>query len=230
MIFLGFRVVIWRVPAATDNLQLVTCNDPVRDVSPAMRTRHGGLVLSSVLCPLSSVLCPLSSVLCPLSSVLCPLSSVLCPLSSVLCPLSSVLCPLSSVLCPLSSVLCPLSSVLCPLSSVLCLYSQTAPACRRRHDSKDSFCSGVYFFWRCMRRSQSTRCPSNSGPSIQANRVSLPTVTRQRPHMPVPSIIMGFRLTSVLMPKGLVVSETAFIMIAGPTVMTRPTPPCSNSC
>ena len=41
-------------------------------------------------------------------------------------------------------------------------------------------------------RSKSTRCPSNSGPSTQANFTSLSTMMRHAPHMPVPSTMMGF--------------------------------------
>ena len=61
-------------------------------------------------------------------------------------------------------------------------------------------------------------CPSKSGPSTQANLVSPPTVTRQPPHIPVPSTIMGFKDTMVLTPKGSVVLETNFIMGMGPTL------------
>ena len=45
--------------------------------------------------------------------------------------------------------------------------------------------------------SKSTWWPSNSGPSTQANLVSPPTVTRHPPHMPVPSTMIGLRLTMV---------------------------------
>jgi len=44
-----------------------------------------------------------------------------------------------------------------------------------------------------------TSCPSNSGPSTHTNRVFPPTETRQAPHIPVASTMMGFRLTTVLM-------------------------------
>ena len=40
--------------------------------------------------------------------------------------------------------------------------------------------------------------PSKSGPSTQANLTLSPTLTRQPPHMPVPSTISGLRLTMVL--------------------------------
>ena len=39
--------------------------------------------------------------------------------------------------------------------------------------------------------------------------------------MPVPSIMSGFMLTSVLMPKGFVVAATNLIMMTGPTASTR---------
>ena len=39
--------------------------------------------------------------------------------------------------------------------------------------------------------------------------------------MPVPSTMMGFRLTTVLMPIGRVVSATARIITSGPIAMTR---------
>ena len=71
-----------------------------------------------------------------------------------------------------------------------------------------------------MASSKSTRWPSKSGPSTQANLVSPPTVSRQPPHMPVPSIMMGFMLTMVLMPYSLVSLHTNFIMIKGPMAMT----------
>ena len=55
-----------------------------------------------------------------------------------------------------------------------------------------------------------------TGPSTQANLVSPLTVRRQPPHMPVPSTMMVFMETMVLMPYGRVVSQTNFIMIIGP--------------
>ena len=67
-----------------------------------------------------------------------------------------------------------------------------------------------------MRPLKSTRWPSNSGPSTQANFVSSPTVTRQPPHMPVPSTMIGFSDTTVLMPRSRVASATLFIMMTGP--------------
>ena len=67
---------------------------------------------------------------------------------------------------------------------------------------------------------KSTKCPSNSGPSTQANFVSSPTCTRQPPHIPVPSTMIGFRLTIVLILYGLVVSATVFIIITGPITTT----------
>ena len=65
-----------------------------------------------------------------------------------------------------------------------------------------------YMELRAIASSKSTRWPSKSGPSTQANLVSPPTVRRQPPHMPVPSIMMGFMLTTVLIPYFFVTSHT----------------------
>ena len=67
-----------------------------------------------------------------------------------------------------------------------------------------------------MRSSKSTWWPSKSGPSTQANLISSPILTRQPPHMPVPSTITGLRLTIVLILCGRVTSAQPFIMIGGP--------------
>jgi hypothetical protein len=45
-------------------------------------------------------------------------------------------------------------------------------------------------------------------------------LTRQPPHIPVPSTMIGLRLTMVLMPRGRVVSAQAFIMTGGPMAIT----------
>ncbi len=50
---------------------------------------------------------------------------------------------------------------------------------------------------RFIMRSQSTWWASNSGPSTQTNFVLPPTVTRQPPHMPVPSIMIVLSETTV---------------------------------
>ncbi len=68
---------------------------------------------------------------------------------------------------------------------------------------------------------KSTWCPSKSGPSTQANLISLPTVTRHEPHMPVPSTMIAFSDTMVFTPEGRVVSTQAFIIGSGPIAMTR---------
>ena len=47
-----------------------------------------------------------------------------------------------------------------------------------------------------------------------------PTVTRQAPHIPVPSTMMGLRLTSVLIPWGRVTLDTTRIMGTGPMATT----------
>ena len=67
--------------------------------------------------------------------------------------------------------------------------------------SDSASCSG-YFRLRWTRRSKSTWWASNSGPSTQANWRPRVVRTRQPPHMPVPSTISEFRLTTVLMPCG----------------------------
>ena len=45
-------------------------------------------------------------------------------------------------------------------------------------------------------------------------------LTRQPPHIPVPSTMIEFRLTTVLMPWGRVVSATARIIGIGPMART----------
>jgi hypothetical protein len=64
-------------------------------------------------------------------------------------------------------------------------------------------------FWK------STRWASNSGPSTQANWLFPSTLTRQPPHIPVPSTMTELRLTTVRMPWGRVVSATARIIGTG---------------
>ncbi len=74
---------------------------------------------------------------------------------------------------------------------------------------------------RARNSSQSTSWPSKSGPSTQANFVLPPTVSRQTPHMPVPSIMIGFMLTIVLMPSGWVCRQTSIIWKVQPLAMMR---------
>jgi len=57
-----------------------------------------------------------------------------------------------------------------------------------------------YIWFRFTARSQSTLCPSKSGPSTQANFISPPTLSRQPPHIPVPSIMIGLMETVVGIP------------------------------
>ncbi len=78
-----------------------------------------------------------------------------------------------------------------------------------------------YFRFRWARRSKSTGWASNSGPSTQANCAPACVTTRQPPHIPVPSTINEFRLTTVGMPCGRVVSATACIIRIGPIARTR---------
>src|SRR5579871_700473 len=54
-----------------------------------------------------------------------------------------------------------------------------------------------YIALRCTSTSKLTWCASNSGPSTQANSLLPSIITRQPPHIPVPSIMMGLRLTTV---------------------------------
>ena len=53
--------------------------------------------------------------------------------------------------------------------------------------------------------------------------------TRQPPHMPVPSIMIEFSETVVLMAYGRVNSEQARIMGTGPMAKTSSMPPASHS-
>ena len=64
--------------------------------------------------------------------------------------------------------------------------------------------------------SQSTRAPSNSGPSMHTNLVLPPIVSRQAPHIPVPSTMMVLSETSVGMLYFWVSRHENFIMMGGP--------------
>ena len=61
-----------------------------------------------------------------------------------------------------------------------------------------------------------TSQPSNSGPSTQANFTSPPTIRRHAPHIPVPSTMMVFMLTTVGISSFFVSWQANFIMIIGP--------------
>ena len=79
----------------------------------------------------------------------------------------------------------------------------------------------VHAALRFMASSKSTWWPSKSGPSTQANLVSPPTVRRQPPHMPVPSIMMGLMDDGgVACRSASVVLQTNFIMTMGPMAKT----------
>ena len=93
-----------------------------------------------------------------------------------------------------------------------------------RKRSSAAFSSRSKRFWRSASSSKFTRWPSKSAPSTQANFICPPTVTRQEPHMPVPSTMMEFRLTMVGIPNGRVTSQHAFIMGIGPMATTSRTP------
>ena len=80
-----------------------------------------------------------------------------------------------------------------------------------------------------MRSSKSTLWASKSGPSTHANLMPSPILTRQPPHIPVPSTITGLRLTTVGMPRGRVASAHAFIMIGGPMASTSSMSGCAAS-
>src|SRR5579862_6563304 len=98
----------------------------------------------------------------------------------------------------------------CSSTSCLCLNSVI-----------DRCSASRYIEFRCTSTAKSTLCPSNSGPSTQANSLLPSMSTRQPPHMPVPSIMIGFKLTTVWMFSLRVISATAFIITIGPTAMTR---------
>ena len=68
--------------------------------------------------------------------------------------------------------------------------------------------------------SQSTRNPSNSGPSMHTNLVLPPMVRRHAPHIPVPSTMMVFSDTSVGMLYFFVSRQQNFIIIGGPMANT----------
>src|SRR4030042_858494 len=74
---------------------------------------------------------------------------------------------------------------------------------------------------RMMSSSKSTLWPSNSGPSTQRNLGAPPTVTRQAPHIPIPSTMMGNRLTRVGTPWGRVISQSSFCRLVGPMAKAR---------
>src|SRR5208282_588859 len=86
--------------------------------------------------------------------------------------------------------------------------------------SSDSFSASRYILLRCISTPKSTWCASNSGPSTHANWLFPPTSTRHPPHIPVPSIMIGFKLTIVFIPCSRVRSATAFIIGTGPTAST----------
>ena len=71
--------------------------------------------------------------------------------------------------------------------------------------------------------SQSTCAPSNSGPSIQTNFVLPPIVSRQAPHIPVPSTMIVFNDTSQGMLCFCAVRFENFIMMGGPMANTLST-------
>ena len=68
--------------------------------------------------------------------------------------------------------------------------------------------------------SQSTWAPSNSGPSMQTNLVFPPIVSRQAPHIPVPSTMIVLSDTSVGRLYFWVKRQQNFIMIGGPMANT----------
>ena len=101
---------------------------------------------------------------------------------------------------------------------------------QRRFKGEESKASEDYaHVCRVMSSLKSTWCPSKSGPSTQANLTSLPTVTRQEPHMPVPSTMMALSDTMVRTPNGRVVSTQAFIIGSGPIATTRSGRSCSRT-
>src|ERR1019366_3005729 len=105
----------------------------------------------------------------------------------------------------------------CPSASVFLRCDSSA----RRYSARDCCSLLRYAPLRCTSTAKFTWCASTSGPSTQANWLLPSTSTRQPPHMPVPSIIMGLRLTSVRMRSLRVMSATARIMGMGPIASTR---------
>ena len=124
--------------------------------------------------------------------------------------------------CSAIGVLFHLSFAFSILTSFIFLFSKFASV--TLSPSKLFLCSessfvlklSIYCFDLDIALSQSTRWPSNSGPSTQANFVFPSTRQRQAPHMPVPSTIIGFNETIVGRLYFLVVRQTNFIIIIGP--------------
>ena len=82
--------------------------------------------------------------------------------------------------------------------------------------------------WRARRSFQSTSVASKSGPSTQANLVLPPTSTRQQPHMPVPSTMIGFREAMMGMFSSWQVMAENFIIGTGPTQKAASMAPASQ--
>ena len=93
--------------------------------------------------------------------------------------------------------------------------------CSRNRWSASASCSR-YVRLRWTRRSKST-CVGVELGAVHAGELGplRGDASRQPPHMPVPSTISEFRLTTVLMPCGRVVSATACIIRGGPIASTR---------
>src|SRR5574344_1108560 len=83
-----------------------------------------------------------------------------------------------------------------------------------------SFSIALYIEFLIIISSKSTLCPSKSGPSTQANFITPSMYKRQHPHIPVPSIIIGFIDTVVLILYSFVILQTFFIIISGPITNT----------
>ncbi len=94
--------------------------------------------------------------------------------------------------------------------------------CVKQWQSWESFLGLLrYMDWRRMASSKSTCQASNSGPSTHVKRVWPPTVTRQAPHMPVPSTIRAFKLTTAGRLCSMAAFVANFIIIIGPIITQR---------
>ena len=110
------------------------------------------------------------------------------------------------------------SSITMSVLSVTCT-SSAFPRCSSK--CSNSSCSArLKVPMRLNISSQSTRLPSNSGPSMHTNFVFPPMVRRHAPHMPVPSTMMVLSDTSVGMLYFCVNRQQNFIMIGGPIANT----------
>ena len=109
------------------------------------------------------------------------------------------------------------------MTSTICsFFSSICSICALKRSSS-SFSAFLNVPIRLNISSQSTNAPSNSGPSMQTNRVFPPMVRRQAPHIPVPSTIIVLSETSVGILYFWVSKQQNFIMMGGPIAKARST-------